>query len=133
TLPLPATVSDEVRLERELLVAPLVPLVGRGDGALVAFVGRERGQVFRLREGRLEEIVDQSEEQPGQHGQGGWSQARYQRHIEKLVNDHLKTVGEELDRTVRRNGRPEMVVIAPPELRGDFEAQLTADVREAIV
>ena len=33
-----------------------------------------------------------SEEQPGRHDQGGWSQSRYQRHIEKLVHDHLKDV-----------------------------------------
>src|SRR6266700_3510241 len=78
-LPLADSVRDEIRLGRDLYLAPLVPLVGRGDGALVAFVSRERGQVFRLRGGRLEEVIDHSEEQPGQHDQGGWSQARYQR------------------------------------------------------
>ena len=41
---------------------------------------------------------------PGRHSQGGWSQARYQRHIEHLVQQHLKTVGDELDGRVR-NGR----------------------------
>jgi peptide chain release factor subunit 1 len=133
TLPLPDSVPDDVRLERELHVAPLVPLVGRGDGALVAFVGRERGRVFRLHDGRLEEIVDQSEEQPGRHDQGGWSQARYQRHIEKLVHDHLKTVGDELGRRARGAGRPELVVVAQPELRGEFESRLSPEVREAIV
>jgi len=133
TLELPDPVEDEIRLERELYLAPLVPLVGRGDGALVAVVGRERGQVFRLRNGRLKEVVDQSEEQPGQHDQGGWSQARYQRHIEKLVHDHLKTVGTELDRRVRGAGRLRMVVVAPPELRGEFESALSADARESVV
>ena len=133
TLELPDPVEDEIRLERELYLAPLVPLVGRGDGALVAAVGRERGQVFRLRDGRLVEVVDQSEEQPGQHDQGGWSQARYQRHIEKLVHDHLKTVGTEVDRRVRGAGRLAMVVIAPPELRSEFESALSSEAREAIV
>jgi peptide chain release factor subunit 1 len=122
-----------VRLGRDLFIAPLLPLVGRGDGALVAFVNRERGQVFRLRDGRLEEIVDQSEEQPAKHDQGGWSQARYQRHIEKLVHDHLKSVGSEIDRRMRRAGGLEMVVIAPQELRGEFEATLSTEAREAIV
>ena len=87
TLPLADPLPDEVRLAKDLYLAPLVPLVGRGDGALVAFVSRERGQVFRLRGGRLEEVADESEEQPGQHDQGGWSQARYQRHIDKLVHE----------------------------------------------
>ena len=133
TLSLFEPVEDQIRLERELYLAPLVPLVGRGDGALVAVVGRERGQVFRLRDGRLDEIVDQTEEQPGKHDQGGWSQARYQRHLEKLVHDHLKNVGSELERRLRRGGRPELVVIVPPELRGEFESRLSPEAREAIV
>jgi peptide chain release factor subunit 1 len=132
-LPLTDPVRDEVRLGRDLYLAPLVPLVGRGDGALVAFVSRERGVVFRLRGGRLEEVVDQSEEQPGQHDQGGWSQARYQRHIEKLVHDHLKTVGGELDKRVRGAGTLQMVIVAPEEMRGEIEERLSNEAREAIV
>src|SRR5918912_1743730 len=133
TLPLAHAVPDDVRLARDLYLAPLVPLVGRGDGALVAFVNRERGQVFRLRGGRLEEVVDQSEEQPGQHDQGGWSQARYQRHIEKLVRDHLKNVGGEIDKRVRRAGGLQMVIVAPEEMRGDVESALSTEARAAIV
>ena len=43
-LPLTAAVRDEVKVNEEFYLTPLVPLVGRGDGALVAFVGRERGE-----------------------------------------------------------------------------------------
>jgi peptide chain release factor subunit 1 len=133
TLALAEPVPDQVRLSRDLHLAPLVPLVGRGDGALVAAVSRERGQVFRLRGGRLEEVVDQSEEQPGQHDQGGWSQRRYQRHIEKLVQDHLRAVGGELDKRARRAGDLQLVIVAPEEMRGDIEGMLSAEAREAIV
>jgi len=100
------SVPDRVRVGREFHLAPLVPLVGRGEGALVAFVGRERGDLFRLRAGRLEEIVDHTDEVPGRHDQGGWSQGRFQRHIEKLVSEHLKEVAEEIDRRVRRMASP---------------------------
>ena len=48
-LPLASGVVDDVRVGRELYLAPLVPVVGRGEGALVAAIGRERGQLFRLR------------------------------------------------------------------------------------
>src|SRR5438874_2097457 len=79
TLSLPEPVRDGVRIGRDFYLAPLVPLVARTDGTIVAVVGREQGQLYRLRAGRLEPIVDQFEEQPGRHDQGGWSQARYQR------------------------------------------------------
>ena len=76
-IPLATPVDDEVRVAKELHLAPLVPLVGRGEGALVAHVGRERGTVYRLRGGRLEVEGEQFDEQPGQHDQGWWTQARF--------------------------------------------------------
>ena len=132
-LPLPRAVPDEVHLGRQLRLTPLVDLAGDGDGALVAFVNRERGQVFQLRSGRLEEIVDRTDEQPGQHDQGGWSQARFQRHIEKLVAEHLKAVGGEIDKRVRRARGPQLVIVAPEELRSEIEGALSAEARDSIV
>src|SRR5207248_5080354 len=104
TLPLPDPVRDGVAVGPEFSLAPLAPLVGRGDGAIVAVVGRERGELFRLRAGRLREVADRTEKEPGRHDQGGWSQARYQRHIENLVFRHLRVVAEELDALGRRTG-----------------------------
>ena len=48
TLALPGPVDDAVHLGRELLLTPLVPLVGRSDGAIVAVVSREQGRLYRL-------------------------------------------------------------------------------------
>jgi peptide chain release factor subunit 1 len=132
SLALPSTVPNAIRVRRVFHVAPLATLVGRGDGAVVAVVGREQGQVYRLRDGRLEEVVDESEEQPGRHDQGGWSQARYQRHIEKLVHDHYKDVAEALDGEVRRRG-PKVVLIAPEEQRSEILDRLSSEARESII
>jgi peptide chain release factor subunit 1 len=117
----------------ELWIAPLAGQLGRGDGALVAVVSRERGVVYELRDGLLQEVADETEEVPGQHDQGGWSQSRYQRHIDTIVARHLKSVGEEIDRTMRDGGRPHMVVVGPEEMRGDFESKLSHEARETIV
>ena len=131
-LPLSESVADAIKIGSQFYLAPLVPLVGRGDGALVAVVGRERGEVYRLQAGRLEELVEQFDEQPGQHMQGGWSQARYQRHIEELAAQHLRAVGDILDRQVRRLGGPRVVVVCGEETRPDFEQVLSNEVRNAI-
>ncbi|HEY7004168.1 MAG TPA: Vms1/Ankzf1 family peptidyl-tRNA hydrolase [Gaiellaceae bacterium] len=131
-LPLTEPVPDGVKVGRKLYLAPLVPLVGRGEGALVVVVGRELGQFYRLRGGRLEGFVDHTEDTPGKHDQGGWSQARYQRHIETLVQEHLREVAEALDRFVRRLGGVQVVVIATEETRAEFEELLSHEARAAI-
>jgi peptide chain release factor subunit 1 len=131
-LPLTEPVPDDVKVGRKLYLAPLVPLVGRGEGALVVVVGRELGHFYRLRGGRLEDFVDHTEDTPGRHDQGGWSQARYRRHIEMLVQDHLREVADALDRFVRRLGAVQVVVIAAEEARADFEDLLSHEARAAI-
>lgn len=133
SLPLADPVEDRISVGREFYLAPLVPLVGRGDGAIVAFVGRERGDVFRLQGGRLAEIAQQFDETPGRHNQGGWSQARFQRHIDKLAADHFRNVAEVLDRQVRRLQSPRIVVVGAEENRADFEDVLSNEVKGAIV
>jgi peptide chain release factor subunit 1 len=133
TLPLAASAGDVVHVGAKLLVTPIARQLG-DDGSLVVFASRERGTVFRLDGGRLVELLDDSEEQPGQHDQGGWSQARYQRHIENLVLRHLKQVAADLDRTVRRLGAGlGIVVVAPDQARAELERELPHEVRNAII
>jgi peptide chain release factor subunit 1 len=131
TLALPDRVTDDVRISNDLYLSPLARLAGR-DGGLIAFVGRERGQVWRLRRGQLTEIANQTEEVPGQHDQGGWSQARYARNIENIVEHHLKDVAATLDRCVRKLRGTRIVLIGAEEIRSEFEELLSNDVRGCI-
>jgi peptide chain release factor subunit 1 len=126
-------VADEVKVGPDFYLSPLVPLVGRGDGAIVAVVGRERGHLYQLHNGRLEELADHFDEQPGRHDQGGWSQANYQRHIENLVQEHLRAVAGDLDRHVRRLHSPPVVVVASDENRAEFSELLSGETRNAVV
>ena len=132
-LPLSTPVADMVRVADDFLLAPLVPLVGRATSALVAVVNREQGRVYALRDGRLEEIADRTEDAPTRHDQGGWSQANYQRHIDNLAHEHYKTVGEELERRFRRLQRPRIVVVCSEDVRPEFVAALSTEVSDAIV
>jgi peptide chain release factor subunit 1 len=131
-LTLTEAVGDAVKVNSELYLTPLIPLVGRGEGALVAVVGRERGEVYRLRGGRLQPVADQTEEQPGQHDQGGWSQANYQRHIEQLVLEHLNRVADELDRLLGRRSE-QIVVVSAENTRSTFEGLLSRRARDSII
>jgi len=133
TLALAEPVRDSVKVGRDFYVAPLVPLVTRADGTVIAVVGREQGRLYRLRAGRLEEIAQHYDETPGQHDQGGWSQARYQRHIEKLVQEHLKGVAEELDRSRRQLRAPKIVLVCAEEMRSEFTEALSKEAREALI
>jgi hypothetical protein len=132
TVPLPADSGDSVRIGSSLHLGPIAGRLGRDDGVLVAVVSRERGTVYRLARGRLHEVVDESDEVPGQHTQGGWAQARYRRHIEQLVKQHLKTIGGEVDKRVHMERHLRMIVVCSEDLRGEFEAALSNEARASL-
>jgi peptide chain release factor subunit 1 len=125
-------VPDRVRVNDEVYLAPLARLVGSGDGALVAYVGRERGELYRLRGGRLEAIADETEDVPSQHDQGGWSQARYERHIDEIVARHLRRVADSLERCLRELTGSKVVLIGPEEVRPAFDDMLANDLKHAV-
>jgi peptide chain release factor subunit 1 len=130
---LPWSVGDDARIGAQLYLAPLVRGVGRGDGVLVGYVGRERGDVYQLRGGELAPLADESAEVPGRHNQGGWSQGRYERHIEAIVDRHLRDVADALDRVVRRLRDVRVVLVGTEETRSGFEDLLSSEVRSALI
>ena len=121
------------RVADDFLLAPLVPLVGKGEGSLVAVVGREQGRVLVLRRGRLEQLADRTEDAPGRHDQGGWSQSRFQRHIENLAHEHFRAVADELEAQFRPLGRPRIVVVCGEETRPEFAEALSTEVEDAVI
>lgn len=132
-LALPWKVADKARVADDFLLSPLVPLIGRGNGAIVVVVSREQGRLLALRGGRFEEIADRTEETQGRHDQGGWSQSRYQRHSGNLDLEHYKAVAEELERLFRGLGRPRIVVVAGDETRAEFADVLASELEEAVI
>jgi peptide chain release factor subunit 1 len=133
TLPLPDPVADEVKIAGELYLVPLVRFAGRGDGVLVAAVGRERGEVFKLRGGQLVEIADDTEDVPGRHDQGGWSQGRYERHIDEVVDRHWRRVADTLDTRVRKLRGARVVLVGAEDMRSDFEEILSNEVKGCFI
>jgi peptide chain release factor subunit 1 len=130
---LPWLVEGDARIAQQLYLAPLVRGVGRDDGAVVAYVGRERGDVYLLRGGQLTALADETAEVPGRHDQGGWSQGRYERHIETIVDRHLRDVADALDRSIRALRGARLVLVGQEETRAGFESLLSSEVRSALL
>lgn len=132
-LPLQAVVPDDAGLGARLLLFPLVePVANDHEGALVAVVSKEQSRILQLRAGRLEEVDARSEERVAEL-HGGWARPEYEHHLEMIVHRHLKTAADAIDRSVRAAKAHELALIVPAELRGELEATLSAEAREAIV
>lgn len=65
--------------------------------------------------------------------QGGWSQARYQRHVENYHLHHIKDVIEALEKIVARDGVEQIVISGDPVVIPLFREQLPKPLAEKIV
>jgi peptide chain release factor subunit 1 len=91
-------VRNIARVNDRPYVVPLEALLGRHHHIALAIIERDRARIFRHQLGRAWEYIGLASDVHGQHEQGGWSQARFQRNIEHEVLHHMKETGEVLRR-----------------------------------
>src|ERR671916_757297 len=130
-LRLPRAVPNEVAVGRSPLVGPLARLARR-ERWCVALVNRRDARIFRGSPDGLREVEQIHDLVFGQHDQGGWSQARYQRGIEKEKDDHLKNTGDALMRHFKRQPFERLIVGGPREVVTDFESKLHQYLQERL-
>jgi peptide chain release factor subunit 1 len=130
-LKLPRPVPSRVAIRRSPLIAPLARLARR-ERWCVALVNRRHARIFRGSPDGLREIEQIHDLVFGQHDQGGWSQARYQRGIEKEKDDHLKHTVEALMKHFKRRPFERLIVGGPREVVADFESKLHGYLAERL-
>jgi peptide chain release factor subunit 1 len=128
---LPRPVPNRVSIGRSPLVGPLARLERR-ERWCVALVSRRTARLFRGSPDGLREIEQIHDTVFGQHDQGGWSQARYQRGIEKEKDDHLKNTAEALMKHYKRRPFQRLIVGGPREVVADFESKLHEYLAECL-
>jgi peptide chain release factor subunit 1 len=130
-LALPRPVPSRVAIGRSPLVGPLARLERR-ERWCVALVSRRDARIFRGSPESLREVEQVHDVVFGQHDQGGWSQARYQRGIEKEKDDHLRHTAEVLMKHFKRRPFQRLILGGPREVVADFESKLHGYLSERL-
>jgi peptide chain release factor subunit 1 len=95
-------VASPVPFENEFTIAdrPALRQLARLDDdygtTLVVLIDSRAARICEVVLGGLQSEVDVTGNVPGRHKQGGWSQMRYQRHIQDRVDHHHKEVADYL-------------------------------------
>jgi peptide chain release factor subunit 1 len=126
TLRLTDAVPDRAAVATTFRVRPVASVRARSTDALLVHVGRKLGQIYLLHDGAARMLDDLTIEVPRRHDQGGWSQARFQRSIDRETESHLDDVAQRLDDLTRRDARP-IVLLGPHEVQADLTRRLGHD------
>jgi peptide chain release factor subunit 1 len=117
---LPVTVPDRCVIDHIPFVHPMLKLTDEGRRYCVVVVDKEKARLFTVYLGEMLERTDIFDVVPGWHKQGGWAQARFQRHIEDHVNRHLKHAADTLFEFYKKEGFGHIIIGGPQETRTRF-------------
>jgi peptide chain release factor subunit 1 len=129
----PRPLPDRASVEPHPYVIPLEALIETYESFCTTLVDRAKARVFLARMGQIQERTDILDDVPGWHDQGGWSQSRYQRHIEEHAASHLKHVAEVLLGFHKVRKFDHLILAGPEELIPDFERTLHDYLKRRIV
>jgi peptide subunit release factor 1 (eRF1) len=130
-LKLPRPVPAHVVIDDSPFVEPLAAIAPTASWC-VLLVNRQFARVLCGTDERLDEEETLADDVHGWHDQGGLSQARYQRGIEKETEEHVKRAADAVFRRFQRTPFDRLLVGAPQELAADVESHLHPYLRERL-
>jgi peptide chain release factor subunit 1 len=115
--PLPVAMPDRTVINHSPYVLPMLKIVDESRRFCVVVSDTEKPRLFTVYLGEIVERTDIFDVVPGWHKKGGWSQARFQRHIEDLVNRHLKHVADTVFEFHKSEGFGHLIVGGSQDVR----------------
>lgn len=101
-IPLAVSIPSLIHADKVAYTAVLAQVLDEYPRFAVALVEADKARIYVAEQGVHSRQAEISSDVPGWHDQGGWAQARFQRHIEFHTAGHLKKVAEELERLYHR-------------------------------
>ena len=124
-------IRSEVTIDDSPFIEPLTAMPG-DDGYCVLLINRQLARILVGGGDGMREVVSIVDDVHRWHDQGGWSQARFQRGIQKETKDHLKHAGDELFKLFKRGLVHRLIIGRPEEMRGEVEGTLHSYLRDRI-
>jgi peptide chain release factor subunit 1 len=123
--------DSRVVVDRTPCVEPLV-FEGAAVRWCVLLANRRVARLFTGDGEEIEETDRIEDDVHRRHDQGGWSQANYQRSIDKEVDDHLVRTADVAFALYQRRGFDRLLIGAPEELVNELEGRLHPYLRDRI-
>jgi peptide chain release factor subunit 1 len=106
--------------------------VRAGEHWCVLLISSRASRIFCGDREKLVEVDDLHDDVHRRHSQGGWSQARFQRGIEKEIEDHLRRTCELLFARLQNDPFDDLILGGPSELSHRVEHDLHPDLRQRL-
>ena len=132
-IPLNVRVPTQAVFGARPKITPLAQVADENERYCAVVVSKEDARLLIISMGEVEEEHAISDSVPGRHDQGGWSQARYQRHRGFHVREHLKRALDELEDHLASWPFRRLIVAGPVEVTTEFVELLPEPLKERLI
>jgi peptide subunit release factor 1 (eRF1) len=133
-IPLAAPVDDHrLFISDQPHLYPLARLLDEYPRYVALLADTNSARIFVFAANALEKTDRIQGTKTRRHKMGGWSQARYQRHVDNYHLHHAKEIVDALAKTVRDDGIGKIVISGDETIVALLRDQLPKDVAERIV
>ena len=133
TYTFPNRVGQHIEIGESPYVKPLFRMLERYKPICTVLIEKGKSRIFLLYANEIEDLTDVFSPVPGRHDQGGWAQARLQRHHDERVIQHLKTTADQLFRLYQDGVFRRLLIGGTDELVTQFQEYLHPYLRDRVV
>ena len=112
---------------------PLAQLDSRYPKCAAVLCDTNRARIFVVALARVEQEHEVIGTKTRRHSMGGWSQARYQRHIDNYHQQHVKEVVDTLARIVRDESIPHIALFGDAVAIPMLQAEMPQNLRDLVI
>jgi peptide chain release factor subunit 1 len=128
----PGRVDPLLVVGRRARMRPMIEFLNSYRRYCTILVGKGKARIFLLDRAGVEERSEVLAEVPGRHDQGGWAQARYQRHHDDRVMHHLKETADRAFSLFQREPFHQLFLAGTEELVSEFAEHLHAYLKDRL-
>lgn len=131
--PLDVMVPSQVSVGSSPSTALLVQVLEEYPRMAVVLLDGGEARIYTAEQGRQGEPDRESTELPNRHRQGGWAQARFERHVDFHHEMHLKSVAEKLEGMFHERPFDRLVIVGVEKASNEFESMLPEEIRRRLI
>jgi peptide chain release factor subunit 1 len=131
--PSPLPFEDEFTVDDRPMLRQLARLDEDYTNALLVLVDSRTARIYEVVLGGFLAETDVASEVPGRHKQGGWAQARYQRHVQEHIERHYKEVAAYIAAYMTSHPHTHLILSGHDNIVAEFRHWLPPSVRAQIL
>lgn len=131
--PSPVPFEDEFTIADRPMLRQLTRLDEDYTNVLLVMIDARAARIYEVVLGGLLAERDFANNVPGRHKQGGWAQARYQRHVKEHTDRHHKEVAAYVASYMETHPHTDLIVSGQSESVANFRGWLPPSVQAHII